>query len=124
MMPCTAGKRRSLPLLEAAITQAEGKSGRALAYYRLGVFHDNNSREDGAIPNYLTAIRLGLPQAVKAEALAWLASSYYKTGHLREAMRRLAQSSKIASDPKLIAFLNRLEGRIQRIPDRYSASGR
>jgi hypothetical protein len=106
-------RRRSARQLEDAIVAARSRREKALAHYQLALFHDNNSREREAIPNYVHAIRLGLPRTIEAEALAWLASSLYKTGSPRAAMTRLNQSSRIASDPMLVKFLEGLRGRIR-----------
>jgi tetratricopeptide (TPR) repeat protein len=104
--------RRSARQLEHAIRTARSRREKALAYFSLALFHDNNSREREAIPNYVKAIRLGLPHVRRAEALAWLASSLYKTGSPRAAMARLNQSARIASDQKLLNFLDGLRRRI------------
>jgi hypothetical protein len=106
--------RRSQRQLEDTIAAARSRREKALAYFNLALFHDNNSREREAIPNYVNAIRLGLPCATRAAALAWLASSLYKTGAPRAAMARLNQSARIASDPELLKFLAGLRRRISR----------
>lgn len=67
-----------------------------------------------AIPHYLAALELGLEAPVESEALAWLASSLYKTDSSEEALTRVRQSRSLASDEELIRFLARLEKRIQR----------
>ena len=87
-------KRRSRAVLLRAIEEAGSDNHRALAHFELALFHDNNGRE--------------------AEALAWLASSLYKTGRPYDAMQRLAQSSAVAQDARLLRFLVGLERRIQR----------
>jgi Tetratrico peptide repeat len=107
-------RRRSARQLEDAIGAARSQREKALAYFNLALFHDNNSRERDAIRNYLNAIRFGLPRATTAEALAWLASSLYKTGAPRAAMTRLNQSVRITSDPELLQFLAGLRRRISR----------
>jgi tetratricopeptide (TPR) repeat protein len=78
------------------------------------LFHDNNSREAEAIPHYKRAIALELPRLVKAQALAWLASSLYKTGSPEEALATFKKAKRLASDPQLRLFLERLERRIIR----------
>ncbi len=105
-------RRRSTRQLEDAIAATRGRREKALAYFNLGVFHDNNSREREAIPNYVKALRLGLPHATRAEALAWLASSLCKTGAPGAAMVRLNQSARIATDPEVLKFLTGLRRRI------------
>ena len=83
----------------------------ALAYYKLGLFHDNNTRESEAIPNYEMALKLGLERNLKSKALVWLASSLYKTGKPKEALKRTRQSMEIANKD-LQVFLVGLEKRI------------
>jgi len=105
--------RRNKKQLDTSIRLATNKQDKALAYYNLGVFHDNNSRELEAIPNYLEAIKLGLDDDTKAKALAWLASSLYKTDKPKEGFEKLKQSQEIATDKSLIKFLTGLEKRIK-----------
>ncbi|MEK7188855.1 MAG: hypothetical protein AAB685_03320 [Patescibacteria group bacterium] len=62
--------RRSLKKFKEAIKEAKSKKAKTLVY----------SREALAIPNYEKAIELGLDRKTKSMALAWLASSLYKTG--------------------------------------------
>lgn len=107
-------KRRSLAALIRAVEKAGDEDSRALAHFELAVFHDNNSREAEAVPHYEAAIGLGLDKKRNAEALAWLASSLYKTGRPHDAMRRLRQARAEARDAKLSRFLEGLEGRIRR----------
>ncbi len=97
--------------LENKIIQAENKKQKAVAFYNLGLFHDNNAREKEAIPNYLKALKLGLDQELKSQCLVWLASSLSKTGKPKEALKRIKESQKIA-DKKLQKFLVGLEKRI------------
>jgi tetratricopeptide (TPR) repeat protein len=106
-------RRRSRAALERAIGLARSRRARALAYFRLALFHDNNSRETDAILNYERALRLGLPRALEAQALAWLASSLYKTGRPRRALAALARSRKLARSAQLRKFLDRLARRIR-----------
>jgi tetratricopeptide (TPR) repeat protein len=106
--------RRSIDGLEANLARAPSVKAKAIAHYQLGLFHDNNSREAEAIPHYRSAIALGLPRTVEAEALAWLASSLYKTGSADAARRAVQKSLRLAADPHLCRFLSRLEGRINR----------
>lgn len=103
--------RRSRKQLEGAILQARDKKEKALAYYKLGLFHDNNTRESEAIPNYEMALKLGLERNLKSKALVWLASSLYKTGKPKEALKRTRQSMEIANKD-LQVFLVGLEKRI------------
>jgi tetratricopeptide (TPR) repeat protein len=107
-------KRRSLKELEHAVESADIRSKKALALYALALFHDNNSREADAIPHYRAAIRLGLDYGHRAMALAWLASSLFKTGQSRAALRQISLSLKLARPPRLKKFLVRLKKRIER----------
>src|SRR5581483_5304975 len=93
------------------IIQAKNKKAKAIAHYNLGLFHDNNGREKEAILNYLKALKFGLEKKIKSQALAWLASSLYKTGKPKEALKRIKESKKIG-DKKLQQFLMGLEKRI------------
>lgn len=108
-------KRRSLATLLRALEEAGADDSRALAHFELAVFHDNNGREAEAVPQYEAAIGLGLDKRRNAEALAWLASSLYKTGRPHDAMRRLTQARAVALDAKLGRFLDGLERRIRRV---------
>ena len=103
--------RRSRAALEGAVKKASTARGKAIALYEIALFHDNNSREAEAIPLYEAAIRMGLPRGLRAEALAWLASSLYKTGNQKAAMRRVRQAREHPSR-ELKAFLLRLEAHI------------
>lgn len=105
-------KRRSLKILQRVINAAKTKKQKAIAFYNLGLFHDNNGREREAIPNYLNALKLGLNAATRAKALAWLASSLYKTGRPGEGLRRCKESLRITKDKKLRKFLLGLERQI------------
>ncbi|HXN84482.1 MAG TPA: tetratricopeptide repeat protein [Candidatus Binataceae bacterium] len=110
-------KRRSRAVLEAEVDRAKSPDKKATALYRLALFHDNNTRESDAIPLYEKALEAGLDTALKAKALAWLASSLYKTGEPRRAMMRVKQSRAIAQRTKttlLQKFLDGLEARIAR----------
>ena len=107
-------KRRSLAALTAALTQATTQGERARAHYDLGLFHDNNGREARAIPHYRKALDLGIDPGVVPEALAWLASSLYKTGDPAEASARATQALGLTADPALKTFLIRLLRRIDR----------
>lgn len=122
MIPAIAGagknlrsvtEHRNRKKLEKAIAEGKSKKRKAIAYYNLGLFHDNNGREAEAIPNYLQAIKLGLKENLRSKALAWLASSLYKTKKPREALKRVAESRRIADD-KLKKFLIGLESRIKK----------
>ena len=107
-------KRRSLAALTAALEQATTKNAKARAHYELGLFHDNNGREAQAIPHYREALTMGLDPTVVPEALAWLASSLFKTGKPEEATKRAHQALRQTTDPTLRAFLERLLRRIER----------
>jgi len=106
--------RRSRAELENAITAARGAANKARAHHALALFHDNNSREAEAVPHYKQAIALGLPGPIKAQALAWLGSSLYKTGFPEEALAALNKAKRLASDRELSRFLAGLERRISR----------
>lgn len=107
-------KRRSLAALLGAVEKAGADDARALAHFELAVFHDNNSREVEAVPQYEAAIGLGLDEERNAKALAWLASSLYKTARPHDAMGRLMQARAVARDADLRRFLDGLERRIRR----------
>ncbi len=107
--------RRSLAALLRAVERAGADDSRARVHFELAVFHDNNGREAEAVPQYEAAIGLGLDRRRNAEALAWLASSLYKTGRPHDAMRRLTQARAVALDAKLGRFLDGLERRIRRV---------
>ena len=107
-------KRRSLAALTAALERATTRVAKARAHYELGLFHDNNGREAQAIPHYRKALALGLDPTVVPEALAWLASSLFKTGQPEEATKRAHQALRQTTDPTLRAFLERLLRRIER----------
>jgi hypothetical protein len=106
-------KSASPSALAAALTRARTAKARARAYYELGVFHDRNSRESEAIPNYLAALKLGLAAKTKARALAWLASSHYKTDRPKAALKYLTQAGRSHSAPPgLHQFIARLKRRL------------
>lgn len=73
-----------------------------------------------AIPNYEKALRLGLDKKKRTEALAWLASSLYKTGKPKGALTRLNTSLGITKDDSLKKFLQRLKQKIKKGPNRYT----
>lgn len=106
-------ERRNRKRLELAIEEAANKKERVIAYYNLGLFHDNNSRESEAIPNYRLALKFGLSGKMKSQALTWLASSLYKTGKRKEALKVCLKAQKIA-DKKLQKFLLGLHKRIEK----------
>ena len=107
-------KRRSLAALLGALEKAGADDSRALAHFELAVFHDNNGREAKAVPRYEATIGLGLDKKRNAEALAWLASSLYKTGRPHDALGRLRQARAVAPDANRRRFLDGLERRIRR----------
>ncbi len=113
-------RRRSRAALADAVDRAASTRTEAIALYLLALFHDNNSREPEAIPLYEAAIKNGLPLPLKAEALAWLASSLYKTGAPKHALTRIRQSREIAKSHELRKFLDGLESRIIRSRRRIS----
>jgi tetratricopeptide (TPR) repeat protein len=100
--------------LENAVADARTRRAKALAYFQLALFHDNNARERDAIPHYEAALRLGLDSSRRAEALAWLASSFYKTGQPRKALKKINESQNHARDAALCTFLDGLERRARR----------
>lgn len=112
-------KRRSFKILQQAISASKTKRQKALAYYNLGLFHDNNGREKEAIPNYLNALKLGLDAPTRAKALAWLASSLYKTGKPKQALKKISKLLGVAKDIRLKRFQIRLKGRITRDPNKF-----
>ncbi len=106
--------RRSRTELKSAVAAATNRRDKAQAHYQFALFHDNNSREADAIPHYEAALRLGLFGEQKAQAVAWLASSLYKTGLPDEALRRIKQAQGATSDQNLLHFLDGLARRILR----------
>lgn len=100
--------------MELAVQTAKSRRKKAMACYHLGVFHDNNSRESEAIPYYKQALRLGLNQETKAKALAWLASSLYKTGKEGSALRYARQAVSLTKKAVLVRFIRGLMNRIER----------
>ena len=114
-------KRRSLAALTAALERATTKDAKARARYELCLFHDNNGREARAIPHYREALELGLDPTVVPEALAWLASSLFKTGQPEEASLKSFQALGLTADPSLKGFLVRLLRRIDRASDSSQA---
>jgi tetratricopeptide (TPR) repeat protein len=107
-------KRRSRIVLEQAIVRASSNQARALAHYELGVFHDNNSREEEAIPHYKKALLTGLDRKHEAMARAWLASSLYKVGKPKVALVECQKAQRLSKDSGLSKFLLGLERRISR----------
>jgi len=91
----------------------------ANVHYEIAVFHDNNSREAEAIPHYAAALKLGLTGKKRAEAHAYLASSYWKIGKPQSARRIIAQSKVLPMDKHLRAWMERLHRRIVREPFRF-----
>ena len=102
---------RNTKKLEEEISKAMNRKQKAIAYYNLALFHDNNAREIEAIPNYKMALKLGLGKDLKSKALAWLASSLYKTGKQKEALKITKQAMRQA-DKKLQKFLTGLQREI------------
>ena len=105
--------RRSRTALEARVAAAQADAARGVAYYELAVFHDNSGRESVAIPYYEQALALGLAEPTRSLALAWLASSLYKTNRPAEALPRIHEA-RVRADPELLRFLHGLEQRILR----------
>ena len=106
-------KRRSLRQLKRAVANAPGKPEKAVAFFDLGAFHDNNGREATAVPNYQNAIRLGLDREREAMARAWLASSLFKTKRFRAALKEISAANKLPQTESLRQFLLGLEKRIR-----------
>ena len=107
-------RKRSRTQLEFAVSVAKNAKIKAMAYYNLGIFHDNNAREALALPNYRKALSLGLSGVTKSRCFAWFVSSLYKTGKYKEALRNIQQSQKITKDKQLLKFLTSLKQRITR----------
>ncbi len=112
MMRKAKRTRRTLIALEAKLEQARSREERTDAHFQLALFHDNNSREAAAVPHYRAALRLGLKGEQRAQALTWLASSFYKTGQSAEAKSCAAQALRVTSDASLLKFLVGLHRRI------------
>ncbi len=106
--------RRDRRTLQRAVDEAATAGDKAAALYEFAVFHDNNGREAEAIPHYESALELGLDPSTKVRALAWLASSLYKTGSPEEALARVDEALAVAEEPELIGFLERLRWRAGR----------
>jgi hypothetical protein len=60
---------------------------------------------------YDEALANGLPAKLRAQALAWLASSLYKTGKSKGALKRIRQARAVSKDRDLRKFLDGLEAR-------------
>jgi tetratricopeptide (TPR) repeat protein len=104
--------RRTARQLLQAIKTAKTRRQKAKACYDLALFHDNNSRESEAIPHYRKAIRIGLNKKLETMAWAWLASSLYKTGCAREAVKQCDRALKTTDNRRLRKFLKGLKNRI------------
>ena len=105
-------KRRNEKDLKIRVEQAKTVQAKAMAYYALALFHDNNAREAKAVPVYREALKLGLDRRTRSKALTWLASSLYKTGKPKEALIKIGQA-RVISDANLKYFLDGLEKRIK-----------
>ena len=106
--------RRNRRQLERDIREAMTIEEEAMAYYHLGLFHDNNGREAEAIPYYERAQQLGLDDVTRAQALGWLASSLYKIGKSQEALQKIDASLAVNQNAGMASFLVRLRRRINR----------
>jgi hypothetical protein len=106
--------RRSQKALEAAVQGASNNAAKAIANYELGLFHDNNGREAAAIPHYRAALTLGLDDETRAKCLAWLASSFYKTGQSSRALACAIEAEALSRDVELNRFITGLKRRIER----------
>ena|ERR1044071_7273065 len=105
-------KRRNPKSLQKEIETKSNRRAKAKALYELGAFHDNNSREALAIPNYRKAIRFGLDKKHEAMTRVWLASSLYKTGNLKLALKECKRALELAKNERLQKFVQRLQRRI------------
>lgn len=114
-MRCARGRnpRRSRARLEAAVQAALNEAEHARAHFELALFHDNNGREAEAIPHYEAALELGLSGETRAECMAWLASSLYKTDRANEALERLRQAREATRSQELMRFLVGLDRRVR-----------
>lgn len=56
---------------------------------------------------------MGLTGETRAECLAWLASSLYKTGRTPEALERLREAREATESRQLIKFLAGLDRRVR-----------
>lgn len=106
--------KRNRKQLETVVQMARGQRAKAIAYYHLGVFHDNNNRELAAIPCYQQALRLGLNRETKTKALTWLSSSLFKTEKEKLALRYAKQAKEMTQDAELGRFIEGLIKRIER----------
>lgn len=113
-------QRRRARELEQALFDAQSPAAKALAHFRFSVFHDNNGREAEAIPHYRAALQLGLPKMQQAQALAWLASSYWKVGRTRQALRCIEALRHRRLSAQLSEWVRRLEVRVKRDPHKYA----
>ena len=66
------------------------------------------------MPHYEAALESGLAGLLRAECLAWLASSLLKTGRPAEALARALAAESLQPDAALTRFLAGLEKRIAR----------
>ena len=112
-MPGERRKPRSRVRLEAAVRAATTPDELAHAHFDLALFHDNNGREAEAIPHYEAALAHGLAGEQRAECLAWLASSLYKTGRPDEALERVGHAREATESRELMRFLAGLERRVR-----------
>lgn len=108
-------KRRMIRQLERRVANAKTRAERARAFYRLGIFHDENSRGEEAISNYEKALHFGLRGQIKARALAWLAFRLYKIERRKEAQLRVVKALALARDVRLKRFLLGLNRKIERV---------
>ncbi len=111
-------RRRSLKLLQRDIKKAKNDRAKAEAYFALALFHDNRSREAKAIPNYRNAICYGLLKEKKSRALAYLASSLWKTGQPEKAIGNARIAERFTHDSAFKTWIKRLVARIERNPYR------
>jgi tetratricopeptide (TPR) repeat protein len=73
--------------------------------FRRAAVHDRAGREGEAIPKYEEALRLGVPDEVRRQAMLGLGSSLRNVGRLDDAVAVLEDAcSRFPGDPALRAF--------------------
>lgn len=113
-------RRRRLSELEQALRDAPSRSAKALAHFRLAVFHNNDGREVEAIAHCRAAIRRGLGGRQAVQAHAWLANRYCKVGRPQHALRCIAELRRRRLPTDVRAWVGRLEGRVRRNPGKHA----
>lgn len=110
---------RKLSDLEEELADSKTALAKAEAHFALAVFHDNNSREAAAIPHYVLALKSGLQGLDKARAHAYLASSLWKVGKSKEALKVISDSERLRMPIDLANWIGRLKQRVLRSPNRF-----